>query len=488
LADIADEEQGLGAAGEGAVPDTLSREELYEMVWREPMLRVAERFGLSSSYLARVCTDLRVPWPRPGHWSKLEFGKTSPQPPLPAYRMGDADSWTRAETPPPRRRLDVPEAGEESTPVLISQSTRAASTKQEDVRGPAHDAGASAEPAAPAEARSPAAAPDEPARARRRRGKHIPADAKHELLTDVRGHFLKTRGHETGLLRPFKRILADITLSGALLDNTLDLANQLYLKFESRAHHVLIPAPVKNYRSFRMSVDEREVPTASRWHHEVWVPERPTLVYFDDVPFGPWIFEMTENVEMLYVRGDYLPVRSLTDVQRARLANVHTFTTHNPLLTGRRCLQVYSAHGRFKWSRQWREKKPGQLLKMLPDVVSLLEDVVPEVRVGVEKANLEAEEEQRKRDAEWAAYELREKLAREAKNRQSARTDFLAAIGAWEEARRIHDFFNAVEHQAQGLDDSSREHLEGRLELARELVGTLDPLAVLASWKAPMER
>jgi hypothetical protein len=43
---------------------------------------------------------------------------------------------------------------------------------------------------------------------------------------------------------------------------------------------------------------------------------------------------------------------------------------------------------------------------------------------------------------------LREKLAREAKNRESARADLLTAIGAWEEARRIHDFFNAVQHQA----------------------------------------
>ncbi len=484
--DLTTANEHAGASPDGGLPDRLTREELYEMVWREPMLRVAERFGLSSSYLALVCTDLRVPRPRPGHWSKLEFGKTSPQLPLPAYRMGDADSWTRAATPaPPRRRPVATEAGAGPTSVLLPQSMSVASAKQEGQPTPAHDADTSTEPAV---ASVPAAAPNEPTRVVRRRGRRIPADAKHELLRDVRGHYLKTRGHETGLLRPFKRILADIIVSEVLLDDTLDLANQLYLKFESRGHHVSIPAPVKNYRPFRMSVDEREVPTASRWHHEVWVPERPTLVYVDGVSFGLSLFEMTENVEMLYVRGDYVPVRSLTEVQRARLANVHTFTTHKPLLTGRRCLQVCSAHGRFKWSRQWREKNPGQLAKLLPEVVSLLEDVVPEVRAGVERANLEAEEEQRKRDAEWAAYKSREKLAREAKNRESARADLLAVIGAWEEARRIHDFFSAVEHQAQGLDDSSRMHLEGRLELARELVGALDPLAVLASWKAPLER
>jgi hypothetical protein len=467
------------------VPDTLTREELYEMVWREPMLRLAERFGLSSTYLGRVCTDLRVPRPRPGHWSKLEFGKTSPQPLLPAYRVGDADSWTRAATPPPRTRAVVTQASGGSTSVLHPQLVGGTSASQREEPAPAPDAGSLLEASSAPE---PATAPDEPARAVRRRGKRIPADAKHELLRDVRGHYLKTRGHETGLLKPFKRILADITVSEVLLDDTLDLANQLYLKFESRGHHVSIPAPVKYFRPFRMSVDEREVPNTSRWHHEVWVPERPTLVYVNGVPFGLSIFEMTENVEMLYVRGDYVPVRSLTDVQRARLAGVHTFTTHKALLTGRRCLQVYSAHGRFKWSRQWREKKPGQFGKMLSEFVSLLEEVVPEVRAGVEKANLEAEEEQRKRDAEWAAYELREKLAREAKARVDARADLLKAITAWEEARRIEDFFNAVGQEARVLDDSSRTHLMGRLALARELVGALDPLAVLSRWKAPSER
>jgi hypothetical protein len=485
LADIADEEQGLGAAGEGAVPDTLSREELYEMVWREPMLRVAERFGLSSSYLARVCTDLRVPRPRPGHWSKLEFGKSSPQPPLPAYRLGDADSWTR-EVPSPARARPRPTAVRATgTPTSTLLAKEAPSAGRE-----AHSsAGLVSESAPPPEALATASADTLPPTAPsvRRRGRAIPEDAKHELLKDVRGHFLKTRGHETGLLRPFKRLLADITVSEALLDDTLDLANQLYLKFEGRGHHVTIPAYVKNFYSYRMSVDEREVPDDSRWHQQPWIPERPTLVYVDGVPFGLTLFEMTERVEMLYVRGDYLPVRSLTDAQRARLADIHTWTTHKAVLTGRRCLQVYSAHGGFKWSKQWRESKPGQLAKMLPQVVSLLEEAVPEVSAGVEQATLEAEAERLKREAEWAAYELREKLAREAKARADARADLLEAISAWEEARRIQDFFSAALQKVQGLDEAEQAHMTGRLALARELVGALDPLALLARWKAPSE-
>src|ERR1700761_9384043 len=64
---------------DGAAVDSLSkdvtRDELYAMVWQEPMLRIGERFGVSSSFLTRVCISLRVPRPPMGHWTKVEFGR-----------------------------------------------------------------------------------------------------------------------------------------------------------------------------------------------------------------------------------------------------------------------------------------------------------------------------------------------------------------------------------------------------------------------------
>jgi hypothetical protein len=38
-----------------------TREKLYEEVWAEPMTKVAARYGVSSSFLARVCERLKVP-------------------------------------------------------------------------------------------------------------------------------------------------------------------------------------------------------------------------------------------------------------------------------------------------------------------------------------------------------------------------------------------------------------------------------------------
>ena len=82
--------------GEHSPPDllqvdsTVTREDLYELVWAEPMLRVAARFGVSSSYMVRVCTLLNVPRPVRGYWAKLTVGKAPKQLHLPEPRPGDA--------------------------------------------------------------------------------------------------------------------------------------------------------------------------------------------------------------------------------------------------------------------------------------------------------------------------------------------------------------------------------------------------------------
>jgi len=74
---------------------SLTREQLYELVWSEPMLKVADRYDVSSSCMARVCTLLNVPRPERGYWAKLAVGKAPPKPPLPEARPGDESVWTK---------------------------------------------------------------------------------------------------------------------------------------------------------------------------------------------------------------------------------------------------------------------------------------------------------------------------------------------------------------------------------------------------------
>jgi hypothetical protein len=60
------------------------REELYRKVWEQPMLKVAEEYGVSAVALGKTCRKLSVPVPGRGHWAKLARGHAgSKKPPLP---------------------------------------------------------------------------------------------------------------------------------------------------------------------------------------------------------------------------------------------------------------------------------------------------------------------------------------------------------------------------------------------------------------------
>jgi hypothetical protein len=61
----------------------VSREDLYEQVWKMPMRKLASRYGLSDVGLAKVCKSHDIPKPPVGYWAKKDVGKAPPQTPLP---------------------------------------------------------------------------------------------------------------------------------------------------------------------------------------------------------------------------------------------------------------------------------------------------------------------------------------------------------------------------------------------------------------------
>jgi hypothetical protein len=65
-------------------PVTLSREELYALVWATPISRLAGQYGLSDNGLAKICRRLDVPYPPRGYWARKAAGKKVTQSPLPA--------------------------------------------------------------------------------------------------------------------------------------------------------------------------------------------------------------------------------------------------------------------------------------------------------------------------------------------------------------------------------------------------------------------
>jgi hypothetical protein len=62
---------------------TLTRQELYELVWKTPMRRLASQFGVSDVALAKTCKRHNIPKPSLGYWAKKANGKVVRRPSLP---------------------------------------------------------------------------------------------------------------------------------------------------------------------------------------------------------------------------------------------------------------------------------------------------------------------------------------------------------------------------------------------------------------------
>lgn len=65
---------------------TLTREELYEAVWRTPIVRLAAEFGISDVALAKTCRRMNVPRPPRGYWARVAAGYTVKRTILPKPR------------------------------------------------------------------------------------------------------------------------------------------------------------------------------------------------------------------------------------------------------------------------------------------------------------------------------------------------------------------------------------------------------------------
>lgn len=61
---------------------TFTREQLYELVWQKPVLRIAAQYVISNVGLAKICARHNIPIPPRGYWAKAEASRP-PRPALP---------------------------------------------------------------------------------------------------------------------------------------------------------------------------------------------------------------------------------------------------------------------------------------------------------------------------------------------------------------------------------------------------------------------
>ena len=65
---------------------TMTRQDLYDLVWKESMLSLSKKYAISSTGLKKKCKAFNIPVPGIGYWAKLQFGKTGGRKtPLPVF-------------------------------------------------------------------------------------------------------------------------------------------------------------------------------------------------------------------------------------------------------------------------------------------------------------------------------------------------------------------------------------------------------------------
>jgi len=417
----------------------IAREELYELIWSMPMTKVAEKFSVSGSYMARVCSVLAVPRPERGYWAKLEFGKAPARPALPEALPGDPLFWSQ--------NGDIP----------ASRSRAVTATSA-------------------------------PAQPRTRRV----VTGIHGLVQGAKQHYERGYKVEEGqLLRPYKRQLVDVTASAAGLEKALAFANDLFNALESAGHRVRFASA--NELSHRPYIDEHEeIPKLKRrenpYSRGLWQPSSPTVVYVGAIPFGLAVIEMTEEVLMRYVNGKYIRESEYKPPKTSRQYVDHTWTTTNDVPCGRLRLVVYSPHRDVSWSMSFQETVARTLTQDIAKIVKSIKSSAEVVQKEIEEAERRAELRRQESEAQQQRWRREDDERQIAKSISDSREQLNQVIQAWAKAVSIEQFLKGVEERASNLSESQREAVQDRLRLAREFIGVQDPLDFLLSWKLPSER
>lgn len=411
------------------------RDELYRLVWSEPMIKVAKRYGVSGSYMARVCTLLNVPRPRPGYWAKVAVGRAPPCQPLPDLRPGDPVLWGNEEQKvlPPRPEVPPPRPAEKRVRITRHQT--------------------------------------------------------HALIRGANAHFENSRtAKDDEYLKPFKRLLVDVTTSKRGLEKALQLANDLFVALESVGHRVLLASAGAQLR--RGPIDEREAAQKPRekWQHSgLWAPQRPTITYVGTVAIGLAVVEMSEHVALRYVNGGYIRESEYVAAP-GRYRGQYSWTTMRDVPSGRIKISAYSPYPQVNWTREWRECGSQVSREQIKTIMGEIEAAAPELVDRLKEADRLAEIRRYERLAEQDRRDREEDRRRVAQSIAESTLELRALIERWTEVTSTERFLNGVESRANHLPEVERQKTLERLALARAALGNQDPLEFLRQWKTPEER
>jgi hypothetical protein len=225
----------------------VDRQELYRLVWSEPISKLASSFYVSGSYLARMCRDLDVPTPPRGYWAQIKAGKMPKKTALPIRKPGTPSVWIRsASSSIPTDIRPIPPEPREEIPALRRKTV------------------------------------------------------SHGLLEDAKDIFAKSKvSYSSVFLSPRHRKVVDILTTQKSLEKTIAFAQRLFSRLKDYSYQVTLANHEDSFR--KPDVDEEEIPRDKKndqYRTFPWRPSPCTVAYFGTVAVGLTIVEMTMRVKL----------------------------------------------------------------------------------------------------------------------------------------------------------------------------------------------
>lgn len=406
--------------------DRVQRETLYSEVWATPMLSLAPKYGVSSVFLARVCARLNIPRPPRGYWARKQSGQKPKIPPLPKPQPGDPTEWRKGDQLPRKAEAGLTEAAPKK------------------------------------------------------------ASARRTMVMGSLASFTSGRVAGDGYLKPAKRNLPDLVVTEPTLQRAASVLLKLATCFRDINHRVSIACGEIRFTRKALGDEEGRL-KRSVFETNIWAPARPTLVFIEEVAIGLTIYEATVEKEMVYIDGQYVPVKE-AKVLKPSLWDRKTRTfyrrSNQRVASKRLCLRAYSPYGRVDWARTWTEDKVS-LLKQLDKIVLALVDRAKTLAPQIAEADRQATEERKRWEAERviaAAHYQRSLIIRA---REDSLSNLLKIIDKWSSDRKLQDFFDDIATRSVGMDGDALAELLAKVQEAKSLLSISGSVEALMSWAPP---
>lgn len=410
------------------------RETLYKLVWREPAERIAAQYGISTTLLAKRCTEMRIHRPLAGYWKALAKGTAPAVPALPDLKKGKVDKASRKVS------LAVPPPTILPSKVAVSASRKRART----------------------------------------------AGSGYALIDDLKTYLLVSSVTKDGYYKPTKKKLLDLNVSETGFNSAIDFLSRFFTALGKQGYWVRLAEGNEGLHC--QGIDIKEDPKEGGLRYDsLWRPCSASIICVGDILFAFNLAEMTEYVPAKEINGRYIRDETMIRWMRGKHEQPFRYVIKHNLPTGRFLLQLYSPYSSTNWQTEFRQTKRCGLVSQIPKMISAMCDAVPLIKKQQEEARVKAEERRIQWELDEKRYLEKERIRREKEAYDASLAELKSIMVQWAEDKRIEQFFREAASDAAMLGEQQKIQVMERLQLARQLLSVDTAVERLLKWQMPQE-